>query len=829
MSYKATMEFGLHLHEFNNVDLFQQGLYYLRMSLHHVDSKGRKIFAQPYNLVQCQENPQIAVKQEKKSKGFVRQFGDGQIEDETFSFCTQKFPIRFCEETVPLNLMCFWRSEVDAYPQYQNNQFILTCELMCADFSMMGQCQNNQENAFKQVSLFECQVNNSSFGIHEYIPIQFSGHHYCQAEATFHTVLLDFKFRLSDYQLELMSNNPNNKTVVNNKENAIGNSLLIQPSSFLEFLNKITYRFKQEYVQQFFEYYVVGLRQSYQNLKKVLVQVLEAFPELKRVSATLHEPVLELPYPDLPSQNKIFSQPKGITPILSQKQGFQQAQNSQYPFSQNSTNIFSNQSISQSGFSQQLSSQHQRQPIYQQQHPQIQQNYQNNNAITQALGISSYNYKNQSRSIQQQFSLDKEIPQIAKFYNLNDFKQMDLFSKFVLSDMNIVSGNIFQLWNKLIELLRIDGDRSINYLKKPYILRMKEKWGESVSRDQFPHDITQPKEKKTGKQNEVTSNILRQKLELMIEHHSESLNLVDLNLIPQTDLRPFLLEEIYINQFKKIIPSQNYNKKSHVIVLCHGFQGNYFDMRLVKNNLYLMYPDALFLSSKSNEEFTNGNLADMGKRLSIEVIQYIKEWCPGDTLGRLSFIGHSLGGVIIRAALPHLSEYSDKMFLYMSLSSPHLGYMYNSSKLIEAGIWFLKTTRKSECLTQLHMSDSEQLADCYLYKLTNQPGLNWFRNIALLSSYQDQYVPFESARIQKCDEASNENQKGRIYNSMVDNLIGQLRTDRIHRIDVNFKIKDNKTIKKTIDNMIGRSAHIQFLESDALAKTLVYCFDHLFQ
>ena len=38
----------------------------------------------------------------------------------------------------------------------------------------------------------------------------------------------------------------------------------------------------------------------------------------------------------------------------------------------------------------------------------------------------------------------------------------------------------------------------------------------------------------------------------------------------------------------------------------------------------------------------------------------------------------------------------------------------------------------------------------------------------------------------------------------------------------------NKTIKKTIDNMIGRSAHIQFLESDALAKTLVYCFDHLF-
>lgn len=170
-------------------------------------------------------------------------------------------------------------------------------------------------------------------------------------------------------------------------------------------------------------------------------------------------------------------------------------------------------------------------------------------------------------------------------------------------------------------------------------------------------------------------------------------------------------------------------------MLCHGFQGNSFDMRLIKNNLYLLYPDALFLSSKANEEYTNGNIADMGRRLAQEVNVFLKEWCPGESLGRLSFIGHSLGGVIIRAALPNLSEYSDRMYLFMSLSSPHLGYMYNNSKLIEAGIWFLRNTRKSECLEELHMTDQEQLADCYLYKLTNNPGLGWFRNIALLCSY----------------------------------------------------------------------------------------------
>lgn len=52
---------------------------------------------------------------------------------------------------------------------------------------------------------------------------------------------------------------------------------------------------------------------------------------------------------------------------------------------------------------------------------------------------------------------------------------------------------------------------------------------------------------------------------------------------------------------------------------------------------------------------------------------------------RLSFIGHSLGGIIIRAALPHLTEFKNKMYTFMTLSTPHLGYMYNSSSLIDAG------------------------------------------------------------------------------------------------------------------------------------------------
>lgn len=48
-----------------------------------------------------------------------------------------------------------------------------------------------------------------------------------------------------------------------------------------------------------------------------------------------------------------------------------------------------------------------------------------------------------------------------------------------------------------------------------------------------------------------------------------------------------------------------------------------------------------------------------------------------------------MGGLIIRASLKHLEEYKDKFFTFMTLSSPHLGFLYSNSKMVDAGI-FLK-------------------------------------------------------------------------------------------------------------------------------------------
>lgn len=122
-----------------------------------------------------------------------------------------------------------------------------------------------------------------------------------------------------------------------------------------------------------------------------------------------------------------------------------------------------------------------------------------------------------------------------------------------------------------------------------------------------------------------------------------------------------------------------------------------------------------FLCSCANEDSTENDIAEMGVNLANEVKYKIQEL---KNIQRISFIGHSLGGLIIRAALPNLVELRLKMFTYMSLSSPHLGYMQNNSQMVEAGLWLLKQLKKSKSLQQLTMEDSSDIENTYLYRLS---------------------------------------------------------------------------------------------------------------
>lgn len=143
--------------------------------------------------------------------------------------------------------------------------------------------------------------------------------------------------------------------------------------------------------------------------------------------------------------------------------------------------------------------------------------------------------------------------------------------------------------------------------------------------------------------------------------------------------------------------------KRVLFVLVHGFQGTTNDVRRIRNNLKQFYPSAFFLMSKTNED-TLCDIGKMGERLAEEVKSFAKEYeLEEDTT--LHMVGHSLGGIIIRASLEHLKKFN--FGTYVSFSSPHLGYLYGTKPYIETGLWFLKKFKKTYSLQQLTMDDSK--------------------------------------------------------------------------------------------------------------------------
>ena len=110
----------------------------------------------------------------------------------------------------------------------------------------------------------------------------------------------------------------------------------------------------------------------------------------------------------------------------------------------------------------------------------------------------------------------------------------------------------------------------------------------------------------------------------------------------------------------------------------------------------------------------------MGMRLAAEIDYQL---CKYNTIPKICLIGHSMGGIIIRSALPRLEKYKKHFHTFITLSSPHLGYSYSNSKLVDAGLWLLNTMKKCTSILQMTMQDHEKIQETYLYKLSQKPGL----------------------------------------------------------------------------------------------------------
>ncbi|NWU99581.1 F135A protein, partial [Upupa epops] len=251
----------------------------------------------------------------------------------------------------------------------------------------------------------------------------------------------------------------------------------------------------------------------------------------------------------------------------------------------------------------------------------------------------------------------------------------------------------------------------------------------------------------------------------------------------------------------------------HLIVCVHGLDGNSADLRLVKTYIELGLPGWRidFLMSERNQNDTFADFDSMTDRLLDEIIQYIQIY--NLTLSKISFIGHSLGNLIIRSVLtrPRFKYYLNKLHTFLSLSGPHLGTLYNSSALVNTGLWFMQKWKKSGSLLQLTCRDHSDPRQTFLYKLSKKAGLHYFKNIVLVGSLQDRYVPYHSARIEMCKTALKDKQSGPIYAEMIQNLLLPVLQNKDCNL-VRYNVIN--ALPNTADSLIGRAAHIAVLDSE---------------
>ena len=113
--YRARTEFVLHVEHFRNVDLFQQGIYFLKFQIFNED-EDKIYYATPYPFESRGDL------EANDNRANFHRLLEPQIFDENASFVTKTFFVRYAEETVTFRHVIKFRTEVDVQKLHQNTQ-----------------------------------------------------------------------------------------------------------------------------------------------------------------------------------------------------------------------------------------------------------------------------------------------------------------------------------------------------------------------------------------------------------------------------------------------------------------------------------------------------------------------------------------------------------------------------------------------------------------------------------------------------------------------------------------------------------------------------------
>ena len=293
------------------------------------------------------------------------------------------------------------------------------------------------------------------------------------------------------------------------------------------------------------------------------------------------------------------------------------------------------------------------------------------------------------------------------------------------------------------------------------------------------------------------------------ENFINFLNIIEKEFIEKhfkNELPLIIRENFFLNKKKAKKPIiKNPEEITNLCFLVHGLEGSSNDLRSLRSILQYYSPETVFLLSEENENDTKQSIEKMGKRLAREITAFIEYYTDRENI-KISLIGHSLGGLIIRASLPYLKKYKKKFQTLITFGTPHLGCSSNNF-LVSTGLKILSKLKDYESVREMCIGDSHG----FLEKLSEKQSFEFFENVILVSAFNDGYVNYQSAKI--LFDCPFQNQK--VCEKMARNIYGRL--DECNFVKIGMFVPN---LNKGMQYFLGREAHIDILNNEFLAHVI---------
>ncbi|KAJ9461096.1 hypothetical protein DIPPA_02433 [Diplonema papillatum] len=260
----------------------------------------------------------------------------------------------------------------------------------------------------------------------------------------------------------------------------------------------------------------------------------------------------------------------------------------------------------------------------------------------------------------------------------------------------------------------------------------------------------------------------------------------------------------------------------HLMVFVHGWKGNSCDLSEFKNYLQLyVAPGTEYHCVESMEATPNDSIRALGENVAKEVAAVVQQRRSRSlSTRRLTFVGHSMGCIVIRAALQarEMEPLLTSLYTYISLAGPHLGIPVSNSKRIGCALGLLSSVQRSANIRELRLDSA------LLHALSSNDKIGMFKHVLLFASEDDQFVGPSSALARtsvlnstqsSCDGFENKvpsKRKSGMVRDIARNMTAStMRCEVYRRFHVSFKPCGRAELTSRFDRMVGKSVHIAFL------------------